>query len=149
MITVVIAGGFDPIHSGHIDHIIKAKQLGDNLFVILQNENNLIKKKGYCLLPYKDRLAVLSSVRFVDRVFANIDSDGTCARTIKAMAENGFKPDIFAKGGDPVPSNMPPNEIVICRQLGIEIAFGCGDLLNSSSNMVERTLQKISSWGGK
>lgn len=53
MIRVLIAGGFDPIHSGHIDHITKARGLGDELIVILQTDENLLKKKGWCLLPIK------------------------------------------------------------------------------------------------
>jgi cytidyltransferase-like protein len=140
MIRVLVAGGFDPIHSGHIDHLAKARSLGDDLTVILQTDENLLKKKGWCLLPYNDRRDVVSSIRYVDTVFMNLDRDGTCANTIQYLADMLLRPDIFAKGGDRTPENMPQNEIEICKRLGIEIVYGCGDLLNSSSNLVEKVL---------
>ncbi len=143
MTRVFIAGGFDPIHAGHIDHIIKARSLGTELLVILQNDENLIAKKGYCLVPYNDRRAVLSAIKYVDRVVKNIDKDGTCAKTIEKIVSSNIKLDIFAKGGDRTAANMPQNELDVCQRLGIEIVYGCGDLLNSSSNLVEKLLRKF------
>jgi cytidyltransferase-like protein len=142
MKRVFIAGGFDPIHAGHIDHIIKASSLGDELLVILQNDDNLINKKGYRLVPYHDRYAVLNAIKYVGRVVSNIDEDGTCAKTIEYIVKSNVKLDIFAKGGDRTSENMPQNELDICKRLGIEIAYGCGDLLNSSSNLVEKLRSK-------
>jgi cytidyltransferase-like protein len=143
MKRVFIAGGFDPIHAGHIDHIIKASDLGDELLVILQNDDNLINKKGYCLIPYHDRYTVLNAIKYVDRVEKNIDEDGTCAKTIEHIVESNIKLDIFAKGGDRTATNMPQNELDICKLLGIEIVYGCGDLLNSSSKLAEKLLDKL------
>lgn len=143
MIRVFIAGGFDPIHAGHIDHIIKASSLGNELLVILQNDDALINKKGYCLVPYDDRYTVLNAIKSVDRVVKNIDEDGTCAKTIEQIVSSNTKLDIFAKGGDRTSTNMPQNELDICKRLGIEIVYGCGDLLNSSSNLVEKLLGKF------
>jgi cytidyltransferase-like protein len=145
MTRVFIAGGFDPIHAGHIDHIIKARSLGDELVVILQNDDALINKKGYCLVPYYDRCIVLNAIKYVDRVVKNIDEDGTCAKTIEHIVTSNIKLDIFAKGGDRTPTNMPQNELDICDRLGIEIVYGCGDLVNSSSNLVEKLLSKLGS----
>lgn len=72
----------------------------------------------------------------------NLDRDGTCANTIQYLSDMNLKPDIFAKGGDRVPDNMPQNEIEVCDRLGIEIVYGCGDNLNSSSNLVQKVLNK-------
>ena len=143
MTRVFIAGGFDPIHAGHIDHIVKASILGNELLVILQNDDNLIAKKGYCLVPYHDRCAVLNAIEYVDKVVRNIDEDGTCAKTIEHIVSSNIKLDIFAKGGDRTPENMPQNEIDVCKRLGIEIVYGCGDLMNSSSNLVEKLLSRF------
>ncbi len=143
MTRVFIAGGFDPIHAGHIDHIIKASSLGNELLVILQNDENLMAKKGYCLVPYEDRYAVLTAIKYVNMVVKNIDKDGTCAKTIENLVSSNIKLDVFAKGGDRTPENMPQNEIDICQRLGIEIVYGCGDLINSSSNLVEKLLGRF------
>ena len=134
MSNVVIAGGFDPIHAGHIDHIQKAAKLG-YLTVILATDEQLIRKKGYALLPYRDREAVLNAICGVMGVIPSIDKDNTVAETLRTL-----KPDIFAKGGDRTPDNMPQSEIDICAEIGCRIIYGCGDLLNSSTNLVKRVV---------
>jgi len=138
IIKVAVSGGFDPIHSGHIDHIKKAKQLGDYLIAIVQSDENLIRKKGYAFMPYSERASIVGALKYVDEVAKNIDGDGTSARTLERV-----KPDIFAKGGDRSPNNMPKNEIEICGRIGCKIIYGTGDQLNSSSDIVETAWDKI------
>ena len=133
---VIVAGGFDPIHSGHIDHIKKATLLGDVLMVITHRDQTLSEKKGFCLLPIADRFAVLKELRSVHRVVEAIDTDGTVAETLRK-----YRPDIFAKGGDRDASSMPENELKVCDEIGCQIFYGIGDLLNSSTDLV-RTLTK-------
>lgn len=138
MKNVCIAGGFDPIHRGHIDHIQKAAKLGDILTVILSTDEQLIKKKGWCLLPYDDRFEILMAIKDVTTVVRNIDKDGSCAKTLLKV-----KPDIFAKGGDRVPKNMPGSEIMACKEIGCEIEYKVGDLLGSSTGHVQNLLEKL------
>lgn len=128
-----MAGKFDPIHSGHIDHIKKAKALGDYLVVITHPDDVIAKvsKKGYCLMPLEDRVAVLEELASVGTVVVSIDGDGGCAKTLRMI-----HPDIFAKGGDRTLDNMPQDELDVCGELGIEIRYGVGDLLNSSSEIM-------------
>ena len=45
-VVVAVSGGFDPIHIGHIRMFQEAKALGDELVVILNNDNWLSDKKG-------------------------------------------------------------------------------------------------------
>lgn len=131
MCEIVVAGGFDPIHSGHVDHIRKAAMLG-RLTIILATDEQLIRKKDYVLLPYKDREAVLEAIKWVHCVVPSIDKDNTVAETLRVL-----RPAIFAKGGDRTPDNMPQSEIDVCAEIGCRIVYGCGDLLNSSSKLVD------------
>jgi len=128
---IVVSGGFDPIHSGHIDHIRKASELGE-LTVIVSTDEQLRKKKGFCLLPLRDRMDVISSLRYVSDVVGNIDTDGTSTNTLLAL-----QPDIFVKGGDRTELNMPQSEVDACIKMGCKIIYGLGDLLNSSTNLVK------------
>ena len=61
-----------------------------------------------------------------------IDKDGGCADTLRLVM-----PNIFAKGGDRIPSNMPQKEVDVCREIGCDIVYGVGDQLNSSSKLVK------------
>lgn len=134
--NVVVAGGFDPIHKGHIDHIRKAAELGD-LTVIVQPDAAMVKKKGYCFMPLEDRIAILESIRWVKDVVVAIDDDGTVTRTLRFL-----QPDFFAKGGDRTPQNMPNDEVGACYHIGCRIVYGVGDTLNSSSEIVAKARGK-------
>lgn len=138
MVKVAISGGFDPLHIGHIDHIKKAKNLGDYLIVIVQSDENLIRKKGYYFMPYSERAEIIRSLKYVDEVVMNIDNDIISAETLKMI-----KPDIYAKGGDRLPNNMPKKEIEICNKIGCKIIYGIGDQLNSSSLLVDKFKGRI------
>lgn len=139
---VVIAGGFDPIHGGHIDHIRQAKALGDWLIVITHPDDVLERKKGYCLTPLKDRIAILTALRAVDEVIVSLDGDGTVARTLEWLYVALLEDFIFAKGGDRTPDNMPENEVKVCQKNNIEIVYGKGAVLNSSQDLVRKVLNK-------
>ncbi len=131
MRRVMIAGHFNPIHSGHIDHIKKAKVLGDFLIVSVNPDEDCIEKSGYAI-PLKDRLAVIQALRDVDFGVVSVPSKGNQVETLKR-----WKPDIFAKGGDRTSLTMVQEEIDICDKLGIEIVYGIGDKLNSSSKIIK------------
>ncbi len=134
---VAIAGGFDPIHKGHIDHIRKASELGE-LTVIIATDEQLIRKKGYRLLPFEDRIVVVSNICGVVHAIPSIDTDGTVSETLRMI-----KPNIFAKGGDRTPDNMPQNELAVCAEIGCDVVYGVGDLLNSSSRIVNNLKESL------
>ena len=137
-VVVAVAGKFDPIHRGHMEHIRFAKGLGDILVVITHPDEVIKKLKGYCLLPLEDRIAVLRDNRYVDSVIISIDGDGGVAETLKYL-----KPQIFAKGGDRTPDNMPEKELDVCNKLGIQIIYGVGGQWQSSSKLVERMNENL------
>ncbi len=138
--TVIIAGGFDPLNGvGHISHIHKARELGDRLVVILSRDDQLWAKhnkpNGTFYPTMMDRIAIMRSLRDVDEVVANIDSDTTCALTLQMLSEK-YPQDrlIFAKGGDRTPDNMPQSELETCARIGCSIVYnvGCGKTTSSS-----------------
>jgi D-beta-D-heptose 7-phosphate kinase/D-beta-D-heptose 1-phosphate adenosyltransferase len=138
-IVVAVAGSFDPIHPGHTRHIQAAKRLGDDLVVLLNPDRDVVAKKGYVFMRWLERGEVLMALRAVDKVVEIIDGDGTCALTLARL-----RPDIFAKGGDRVETNMPQSELDICEKLGIKVVYGVGgEKVQSSSELVRAAREKV------
>lgn len=147
---VIVSGGFDPVHGGHIDYLEEAKKLGDELWVILNTDEFLGRKKGYIFMAFEERRRVLKALKCVDKVIESIDFDQTVCRTlryIKALRSGDhsyFLNDdscIFAKGGDRTIENIP--EVEICKELGIKMVFGVGGgKSQSSSLLVERAMSR-------
>lgn len=137
--VVAVSGGFDPLHSGHLNYIREAKQLGDKLVVILNADRFLLEKKGFAFMPYEERKYILEHIREVDEVIPCIDEDQTVSKTLAQL-----KPTIFAKGGDRTPDNLPKSETDICHDLGIQLVFGVGgNNEQSSSRLVRNAKEKI------
>jgi len=128
MITVVTSGYFDPIHKGHIEYLKLSKELGDKLIVILNNDEQAKLKKGNSFMELEERKTILESIKYVDEVFISIDKDKSVCKSLEAI-----KPDIFAKGGDRLVSEIP--ETPICKELGIKIIDGLGAKIQSSSSL--------------
>lgn len=116
---------------GHIEYLIKAKELGDRLVVIVNNDKQAHLKKGFEFMPFKERIEIVKALKCVDEVFPSIDEDKTVCKSLEAV-----KPNIFAKGGDRFSHEIP--EKVICDKLGIEIIHRLGDKIQSSSDLVRR-----------
>tara|TARA_X000000950_G_scaffold175122_1_gene212826 strand:+ start:286 stop:1047 length:762 start_codon:yes stop_codon:yes gene_type:complete len=138
MKVVLVTGGFDPLHSGHIAYFKSAKKLGDKLVVGLNSDEWLTRKKGQPFMPIKERVEIISNLSMVDDVLVWDDSDNTaCGAIYKLMATSGFGKDIiFANGGDRTKDNIPEMATYGDK---IEFAFGVGgeDKINSSSWILE------------
>lgn len=137
MTIVAVSGGFDPCHDGHINHLREAAKLGKVLLVMVSSDQDMIRKKGKVCIPLKLRVRILQSiVRYYNLcaiVVETLDSDGTMTKTIE-----NYLPTIYAKGGDRTPENMPKSEIEMCNKLGIQIVYGVGEVLNSSTKIMKR-----------
>ena len=119
-ITVAVSGAFDPIHVGHIRYIREAAKLGDRLIVILNNDNFLLRKKGFIFRAFEDRKEIVESIKGVDEVIASVDDDQTVCKTLELI-----KPDIFAKGGYRTsPESIP--EVDTCRSIGCKLVTNVG-----------------------
>jgi len=127
-IRVAVSGYFDPIHVGHLEYLMMAKELGDSLVVIVNNNNQCKLKKGKPFMDENDRVEILKALRFVDEVFLSVDQDRTVCKSLEAV-----KPDIFANGGDRATSEIP--ETPVCKKYNIKMVDGLGDKIRSSSNL--------------
>ena len=138
MNIVLVTGGFDPLHSGHVAYFKAAKQLGTKLWVGINSDEWLTRKKGRPFMPATERKTIIDALECVDNVFEFIDKDDHAVNAIKYVRE--LYPDakiIFANGGDRQKGTTP--EVAFARSLAnegnISFAFGTGgnDKKNSSS----------------
>ena len=125
MKKVCISGYFDPLHVGHLEYINKAKELGDYLVVIVNNNFQCKLKKGKFFMDEKDRVAIVKNLKSVDEVFLSIDKDKTVSKSLEKL-----KPSVFANGGDRDQTNIPE-----MSEKDIEFIFSIGgdEKMNSSS----------------
>jgi len=132
--TIMVSGGFDPVHVGHIRMIREASKYG-NVIVVANSDDWLFRKKGFVFMEWEQRAEILSSIKGVVKVSAVDDTDGTVCKAIRRL-----KPDYFANGGDRKKHNTP--EQSVCEELGVKMLWGIGgnDKANSSSELVERVI---------
>ena len=128
MKRVAVSGYFDPIHIGHLEYLKLAKELGDKLVVIVNNNDQCILKKGKPFMDELDRVKIVKSLKMVDEVFLSIDKDKTVCASLEEI-----KPDIFANGGDR--STGEVHESSICKKYNIKMIDGLGNKIRSSSDL--------------
>ena len=134
MNAILVTGGFDPLHSGHIAYFNEAKKLGDKLIVGVNSDEWLTRKKGRPFMPFTERVAIIKELAVVDQVIGFDDSDGSaCQAIFHALSTNSGKV-IFANGGDRTNTNIPEYDAYNGHP-DVEFAFGVGgeDKKNSSS----------------
>jgi len=127
-IRVAVSGYFDPIHVGHLEYLRMAKELGDSLVVIVNNNYQCKLKKGKHFMDENDRVEIVKALRFVDEVFLSVDKDRTVCKSLEEI-----KPDVFANGGDRATSEVP--ETPVCKKFNIKMVDGLGDKIRSSSSL--------------
>ena len=139
---VLVTGGFDPIHSGHIAYFKAAASLGDELYVGINSDEWLVRKKGKAFLTWDERAAIISELKPVTGVLSFDDLDNTAINAIiKALSINLNNHVIFANGGDRGKDNIPEMAFESDR---VSFAFGIGgdDKKNSSSWILKNWEQK-------
>jgi len=147
MKIVIVTGGFDPIHSGHIRYLNAARELGDWLLVGINSDAWLERKKGRAFMPFDEREAILYNIKSVDAVRGFDDADGSACDLLEWTKKNfPYAEIIFANGGDRTQENIPE-----MRVDGITFAFAVGgeDKANSSSWILEewKAPKTVRSWG--
>lgn len=148
--VVMVSGGFDPVHIGHVRLFEEAKKLGDELVVYINNDHWLRRKKGYVFMPEHERKEIIEAFSSVDRVIISDHEENTedmsvCRGLIK------IKPQVFANGGDRdlKDSNNPNSSLyrerLIHQELGIEMVFNVGEggKIRSSSELVRKVKELV------
>ena len=132
--TVMVSGGFDPVHPGHIDMILDASQYGD-VIVVANSDEWLIRKKGYKFMSFDGRKRILESIKGVSYVSDVDDSDGTVCEAIRRI-----RPTYFANGGDRGKQNTP--EQTVCEELNVSMIWGVGgtNKIYSSSDLAKKIM---------
>jgi cytidyltransferase-like protein len=144
---VLVTGGFDPIHSGHIAYFNAARELGDMLVVGVNSDSWLVRKKSKPFMPWEERATIVAALHTVDRVIDFNDDNGTAIDAIRKVKE--IYPNhqiIFANGGDRTKDNIL--EMVFDD---VEFVFGVGgeNKANSSSWILEewKSPKTLRPWG--
>jgi cytidyltransferase-like protein len=133
MKIVLVTGGFDPIHSGHIAYFKAARALGDMLLVGINSDEWLVRKKGRAFMPWNERLCIVNNLSMVDEVYTFNDDDGSARHFIQQVRAHHPDADlVFANGGDRTHLNIPEMDV---KDDKLTFAFGVGgfDKANSSS----------------
>jgi cytidyltransferase-like protein len=133
---ILVSGGFDPPHVGHIRMFKEASEWGQ-VIVAINSDEWLMRKKGYVFMPWEERAELIGAFASVEIVSSFDDSDNTACDAIRK-----FRPDAFANGGDRKKDNTP--EMELCDELGIQMLWGIGgkDKPQSSSWLVNNLMEK-------
>jgi cytidyltransferase-like protein len=143
MQTIVITSGyFNPIHPGHIECFYLARELGNELWVIVNNDEQAKLKRG--TESFQDegfRMKIVKAIKPVDKVILSIDTDGSVCESLSRCVQQIKQKDpetriIFAKGGDRFAENSP--ELPVCKEHGIELISGLGDKIYNSSDFLKK-----------
>jgi D-beta-D-heptose 7-phosphate kinase/D-beta-D-heptose 1-phosphate adenosyltransferase len=135
--TIVIAGGFDPIHPGHIAMIEAAREYGE-VHIVLNSDDWLSRKKGFFFQPWTDRKKILEA--YTSHIHTVDDTDGSICEALRRI-----KPTYYGEGGD-VPKDPTP-ELTLCAELGTEPVFELGGSKYNSSTMINGRQHVTTRWG--
>tara|TARA_B110001454_G_C12606354_1_gene386753 strand:+ start:271 stop:693 length:423 start_codon:yes stop_codon:yes gene_type:complete len=130
---IIVSGYFNPLHKGHIELFHKAKEAGDKLFVIINNDYQRKLKGSKEFMLEEERTLIVKELMITDIVILSIDQDQTVCDTLNKI-HNEFSSEYelyFANGGDQNNDSIP--EAKICDKLGIKLIEGLGDKVQSSS----------------
>ena len=152
--VVLVTGGFDPLHSGHLAYFKAAKALGDTLVVGINSDSWLKRKKGRSFYTWDERFQLIKNLEMVDYVIEFNDDENNSINAIKQSTQTfpGAK-IIFANGGDRTAENIPEMGLLDDEQYkdNLEFVFSVGgdNKMNSSSWILEewKAPKTTRAWG--
>ena len=148
--VIVLSGGFDPVHEGHVAMFKSASLEADVVIVGLNSDDWLTRKKGKPFMPFSSRKAVLESMHCVDSVVSFDDTDGTAISLLKSCkAQYPDSKLIFGNGGDRSNKNYPEYQFCIDNDIDVIDCLGGSHKMNSSSTLLDswKIDSTIRDWG--
>ena len=144
MRIVVISGFFNPIHTGHLDYIKAASELGDKLIVIVNNDKQVSLKGSTSFMNEHERMRMVNAIKGVSRPVLSIDTGEDVTETIKSIyneysVDYFFDSMIFCNGGDRTKDNSPEEQY--CERRGIKTVYNTGGKKTQSSSSLLRGKQ--------
>jgi len=136
--AIIVSGYFNPIHKGHLEYFNNAKALADELFVIVNNDQQRALKGSKEFHKEDERMIIVSNIKEVDKAVLSIDQDRTVCETIRMIA-NEYGTDFelgLANGGDQNNDTIP--ERPICEEMNVALIDGLGDKIQSSSWLLNK-----------
>ena len=143
--VMLVSGGFDPVHKGHLQMIKAARELADEVWVILNNDSWLKQKKGKNFMKESEREYIMSQIKGVTKTFIchpRIPADKTvCDGIYSAVTtfRRDYKGELsmaFGNGGDRVQGNIPEEEY--CNSMDVDMVWNLGKKVQSSSWLLEK-----------
>ncbi len=125
--VAMVDGAFDPLHRGHIEYFRAAGELGLPLFCNVASDR-YVRSKHPPLLPEDQRAAVVDAIRYISYAHVNQFDTETVLRELR--------PRYYVKGKD-WDGRLPAEQVVICREHGIDIVY-LDTVLDSSSRLLQQ-----------
>lgn len=130
----VVSGYFNPLHVGHLRMMVAARELGEHLLVLVNNDEQQLLKKGRIIVPLEDRLEIVRALSVVDVATATSDTDETVRQSLRDVRTSfPHAVLVFANGGDRS-SRTAISEAEVCAELDVELAFGVGGEVKADSS---------------
>lgn len=140
MTIVIVSGGFDPLHVGHVRLILAASELGDKLIVLVNNDHWIRRKKEKAFMPEAERCEIIESIGVVDEVYltqhTEYEDRYDCAWELRQLRRENGDRLLFANGGDRTQATSPEDKV--CKELGIGVEYNVGGgKIQSSSWLIQ------------
>jgi len=125
--VAMVDGAFDPLHRGHIEYFRAAAEQLDVPLLCNVASDRYVSTKHPPLLPEDQRAAIVDAIRFIAYTHVNQFDTETILRELQ--------PKYYVKGRD-WDGRLPPEQVRICRDLGIQVVY-LDTVVDSSSRILK------------